>query len=115
MGLVDGLRAQISDDEARANSRMWHEEGCGSIPVSGELEAYDCDCRVPERLLRDAHAKRRIVERCAAIRQGGQHPPRDDETSRDRTDQLALQVLRDLAAGYDDPDECPNDMHFDTT
>lgn len=115
MSLVDYLRGQIKGDEARATARLWHEEGCGAIPVSGEIEAYSCDCRVPEQLLREAHAKRRIVERCAAIRQGGDHPPKDDETSRDRTDALALQTLRELAAGYDDPDDCPSDTHFDMT
>ncbi len=110
--IADFLLTRIAEDEQRAltgdpftphlhadepiHGLAWHTALCGYRML--EL-ARTCECGVPTRLLAECEAKRRIVERCAAILVN----PCGDYSA----DFAADEILAALASVYaDHPDYC---------
>jgi hypothetical protein len=96
--LVEFLRPRLDEDAVDATMRAVHREGCESVP-DAEGYTYPCTCGVPERLMREVEAKRRIIERYEQA--ASQYWNATEE-------EIALTlepVLRDLALPYaDHPD-----------
>lgn len=59
--LTEFLLARIEEDEVNATLRQWHGEDCPTIPDPSGY-SYPCECGVPERMKREAVAKRQVVE-----------------------------------------------------
>jgi hypothetical protein len=66
--LTEFLLARVEEDYVkRVTMREWHAEDCDQIPSPCSEYTYPCDCGVPERMALECEAKRRIVDRCAAL------------------------------------------------
>jgi Family of unknown function (DUF6221) len=59
--LVVFVTARLDEDAVRATMRTIHAEDCESVPAIGSDYTYPCECGVPERLLREVDAKRKIL------------------------------------------------------
>jgi hypothetical protein len=59
--LTGFLSAQVELDAVSATMRTIHAEGCDHLPSIGSEYTYPCDCGVPERMMREAEAKRMIL------------------------------------------------------
>jgi hypothetical protein len=60
--LVAFLRARLNEDAERQTNPLtaWHSRDCASLPEPGQY-SFECDCGVPERLVAEVEAKRRIL------------------------------------------------------
>jgi hypothetical protein len=59
------LRARLDEDGARQKDSLtaWHSRDCESLPdvLYPDREPGACDCGVPERMLAEVEAKRKLV------------------------------------------------------
>jgi hypothetical protein len=76
MTLTDFLLARIAEDEAGSRddfgAQAAHRNDCGIHPQG--LEETACDCDMPQRMLAECEAKRRIVEGYLLRCEQGQDP-----------------------------------------
>jgi hypothetical protein len=49
------------DDRVQKSLDDWHARNCESIPVEGYNGPFPCNCGVPERMLRETEAKRKLL------------------------------------------------------
>lgn len=65
--LTQWLRTQLDTDAIKLTdpyqAASWHNRGCESVPdiLYPDREPGACDCGVPEQVLRDIDAKRRLL------------------------------------------------------
>lgn len=59
--LVAFLRARVDEDAVAATMREAHKLDCEQVPNPAGY-TYPCDCGVPERMLREVEAKRKILD-----------------------------------------------------
>lgn len=79
--LIQFLRARYTEDTARQQNvfEKWHHRDCEAVPdvLNPDVETGACTCGVPERVLTETEAKRRLLTAFEEVNARAKYPDFD--------------------------------------